>query len=186
MTFWEIVLIGIALSMDACAVSMTNGMIYKKITKHHVLAMALAFGAFQALMPLAGYFAGGLFSTIITRYSGFLVFLILGFLGVKMLWDAFKKKDETAGAPCTPPHFTYTVLLCQAIATSIDAFAIGIGFSAIQVSIVPAITIIGITTFVFSITAFIIGRKFGNILGNMALVLGGVILVALAVKALFS
>jgi putative Mn2+ efflux pump MntP len=186
MTFWEIVLIGIALSMDAAAVSMTNGMIYQKISKYLILIMAFAFGLFQALMPLAGYFTGGLFSTIITRYSGFLVFLILGFIGIKMLVDGLKKSKEIMSHKeiTNKPNFTYKLLFWQAIATSIDAFAVGIGFSAIKVSIIPAITIIGITTFVLSVIAFIIGKKCGDLLGNMASVLGGLILIALAIKAL--
>ena len=182
MSLLEVVLIGIALSMDAATVSMTNSMVYKKINRKKLIGMPLMFGIFQGLMPLIGYFAGGLISVIISLYSGILVFIILGVLGTKMLYDGLRKHvDENRPTP----KFTYKLLFIQAIATSIDAFAVGIGFSAMNVEIFPAITIIAITTAIVSTVAIFIGKKFGGILGNMASLLGGVILVALAIKALF-
>lgn len=215
----EIILIGIGLSMDAVAVSMTNGMVYKDAGKAKTYAMPILFGLFQGLMPLIGYFAGGLFADVISQYASILVFIILGFIGGKMLKDGIehikeekeqaKEKqeqkntlvDETMVDEVTTQEevaitveiqeteekkeLTYKMLFIQAIATSIDAFAVGIGFSAMQVDILPAAGIITFTTAICSLLAIFIGKKFGDLLGSKSELLGGAILVFLAIKALF-
>lgn len=215
----EIILIGIGLSMDAVAVSMTNGMVYKDAGKAKTYAMPILFGLFQGLMPLIGYFAGGLFADVISQYASILVFIILGFIGGKMLKDGIehikeekeqaKEKqeqkntlvDETMVDGVTTQEevaitvevqetdekkeLTYKMLFIQAIATSIDAFAVGIGFSAMQVDILPAASIITFTTAICSLLAIFIGKKFGDLLGSKSELLGGAILVFLAIKALF-
>lgn len=215
----EIILIGIGLSMDAVAVSMTNGMVYKDAGKAKTYAMPILFGLFQGLMPLIGYFAGGLFADVISQYASILVFIILGFIGGKMLKDGIehikeekeqvKEKqeqkntlvDETMVDEVTTQEevaitvevqeteekkeLTYKMLFIQAIATSIDAFAVGIGFSAMQVDILPAASIITFTTAICSLLAIFIGKKFGDLLGSKSELLGGAILVFLAIKALF-
>lgn len=203
----EIILIGIALSMDAVAVSMTNGMVYKDTTRYKIIAMPLLFGIFQGLMPLIGYFAGGIFADTINNYAGLLVFLILGVIGGKMLKDGFSHqteevlaeealteetltgedltKEDLTEEALTGKVLTYKTLVVQAIATSIDAFAVGIGFSAMQVSILPAVTIIAFTTAICCVGAIFIGKKFGDLLGSKSELLGGTILVLLALKALF-
>lgn len=214
----EIILIGIGLSMDAVAVSMTNGMVYKDAGKAKTYAMPILFGLFQGLMPLIGYFAGGLFADVISQYASILVFIILGFIGGKMLKDGIehikeekeqaKEKqeqnntlvDETMVDEVTTQEevaitvevqeteekkeLTYKMLFIQAIATSIDAFAVGIGFSAMQVDILPAAGIITFTTAICSLLAIFIGKKFGDLLGSKSELLGGAILVFLAIKAL--
>ena len=182
MDLLEIILIGIALSMDAATVSMTNCMVYQKIPRTKMVAIPLFFGFFQGFMPLIGYYAGGLISTIITRYSGILVFLILGILGTKMLIDGLRKHEKKA---LGTPDLTFKMLFLQAIATSIDAFAIGISFNAMNVHIFSAVGIIAVTTFICSFIALWIGKKCGSILGSMASICGGIILIALAIKALF-
>ena len=185
MGFIEIVLIGLGLSMDAVAVSMTNGMVYKKASKTKTLAMPVFFGVFQGLMPLIGYFAGGLFADVISKYASLLVFAILGIIGGKMLKDGLSHTKEEIAVDCRDRKvLTYKTLLIQAIATSIDAFAVGIGFSAMQISILPAITIIMITTAICCTLSILAGKKCGDILGCKSEVLGGVILMVIAVRAL--
>lgn len=208
MSLIEIILIGIGLSMDAVAVSMTNGMVYTGSSKAKTYSMPIFFGVFQGLMPLIGYFAGGLFASVISQYACFLVFAILGFIGGKMIKDGIEhikeeKQDEAhansehavqssegevrekAEEPQEVKVLTYKMLFIQAIATSIDAFAVGIGFSVIQVNILPAISIIAITTALCSLAAIFVGKKFGDLLGSKSEILGGTILVLIAIKALF-
>lgn len=184
MSLLEVVLVGIGLSMDAVAVSMSNGMVYKCADRKKLLAMPLFFGIFQALMPLAGYFAGGLFADIITKYSGIVIFLILGFIGGKMIKDGFCHSDE---CECEKTSLTYKLLFAQAIATSIDAFAVGVGFAAGAMptaDIFYSVFLIGIITFLLSMWAIFIGKRFGNMLGSKAEILGGVILVIIGIKSL--
>ncbi|PHV71945.1 hypothetical protein CS063_00265 [Sporanaerobium hydrogeniformans] len=178
----EIILIGIGLSMDAVGVCLSNSMVFKNLTLKKRLAMPLFFGFFQGLMPLIGYFTGEFFAQYITRYSRFIVFLILGAIGIKMLKDAFCT-EEKCKENNTP--LTYQLLFTQAIATSIDALAVGVGFSTLSVNIFAAITLISLTTFVCSYLAVYIGKKFGSLLENKAQLLGGCILVLIAIKALF-
>nr|WP_307992671.1 manganese efflux pump MntP family protein [uncultured Niameybacter sp.] len=194
MSLIEIILIGIGLSMDAVAVSMTNGMVYKGSSKGKTYSMPIFFGVFQGLMPLIGYFAGGLFANVISQYACFLVFAILGFIGGKMIKDGLEHIQEEKEANEQNVEveekeevktLTYKMLFIQAIATSIDAFAVGIGFSVAQVNILPAVAIIGITTAICSLVAIFIGKKFGDMLGSKSEILGGTILVLIAIKALF-
>ena len=176
----EVIMIGLGLSMDAVAVSMTNGMVYKDATKSKIVAMPLFFGFFQGFMPLLGYYTGGIFSEILNKYAGILILIILGFIGINMLKEGFfpdkEKEDSTT-------ILTYKLIFFQAIATSIDAFAVGIGFSAMNISILPAVCIICITTFLCSFLAIFIGKKFGDLLGKKAEILGGIILIIIATKA---
>ena len=178
----DILLIGAGLSMDAAAVSMTNGMVYKNLTGVRYAAMPAFFGAFQMLMPILGYYAGGLFADIMAKYSGIVVFVILGIIGGKMIKEGFDdiKKHETAPSRV----MDLKTLLFQAVATSIDAFAVGIGFSALGIGIIGPSAIIGATTAVIVVIAILIGRKFGDMLGSRAEVLGGAILVIIGIKAL--
>ncbi|WP_054741072.1 manganese efflux pump MntP [Cellulosilyticum ruminicola] len=185
MRIWEIILIGLGLSMDAVAVSMTNGMIYKGLTKDKVIGMPVFFGGFQGFMPLLGFLLGGLISGIITQYANILVFLILGFIGSKMLIDVYKDyKNPEAEEKVVEGNLTYKTLLLQAIATSIDAFTVGIGFSAIGVNVVYASSIIALTTGVCSLVAIFVGKKFGNMFESKSTLIGGIILVLIAIKSL--
>ena len=178
----DFLFIGIGLSMDAAAVSMTNGMVYSKISRFKFFMTALAFGFFQALMPALGFFTGSLFATVMEKYSGYVILVILGIIGGKMLKDGFSGCDTE---DCPKKQFTYKLLILQAIATSIDAFAVGVGFAATHANIVLALPIIGITTFILSLFALALGRKFGDKLGSKAEILGGIILIIIGIKALF-
>ena len=181
MSLIEIILTAVALSMDAFAVSMTNGMVYKTLPRRKWLVAPIFFGFFQGFMPLVGFFAGSVFANFIETYSKILILLILGFIGSKMIYDGFtdKKEDDIKS------YLTVKLIFLQAIATSIDAFAVGIGFCAMKVNILLAVSLIAVITFVLSFISFIVGRKFGDILGNKAEIFGGTILVILAIKALF-
>ena len=181
MSVWEVIMIGIGLSMDAAAVSMTNGMVYPKTCRTKILSMPLFFGGFQALMPLLGYYASGVFADFLSRYSGIIVLIILGVIECKMVYDGLHPQLEEE----TDCSLTYRMLLLQAVATSIDAFAVGVGFSAMQVNIVQAVSIIGVTTLVCSFLSIAIGKKFGNMLGNKAQILGGMILIIIGIKGMF-
>lgn len=182
MSLLDILLIGVALSMDAAAVSMTNGMVYKNMDRLTYAAMPVFFGAFQAFMPVIGYYAGGLFYDIITAYSGIVIFVILGVIGGKMIKEGID--DLRNNEVCPGRMMNIKILFFQAVATSIDAFAVGISFSAAGMSILMPAVIIGVTTALIVIAAIMIGRKFGNMLGCHAEILGGAILVIIGIKAL--
>lgn len=180
MNLIDIIMIGIGLSMDAAAVSLTNGMVYR-VGKDKKIMMPVFFGLFQGLMPMLGYFTGGVFSKWLVRYSGIIIFLIFLYLAIGMFREGFSKELAEKKEPTV---MTYGVLLMQAVATSIDAFAVGIAFCAMEVSVWFSASVICITTFVISAFAVMLGKKFGEALGKKAEVLGGSILLLLALKAL--
>lgn len=181
MNLMDIILIGIGLSMDAAAVSITNGMAYR-MSRDKKLTMPVFFGVFQGLMPMLGFYVGGVFSQWLTKYSGVIIFVILGFLGTQMLREGL---SHELSEKKEPTMMTYGVLFMQAIATSIDAFAVGVAFCAMGMTSVwfPAL-VICITTFFISLFAVFLGKKFGEMLGKKAEVFGGSILLLLALKAL--
>jgi len=182
LNFITLLLVAVGLSMDASAVSISNGMIYKNSSKNKILLMAFYFGFFQALMPFIGYYAGSVFSYMIQSIDHWVVFIILSILGIKMIIEAIKNnhQKETCNASCPP--LTNKCLLLQAVATSIDAFALGISLAVIQVDIYSAILAIGITTFILSIFSFFIGKQFGSLFKNKAEIFGGIILILIGLK----
>lgn len=182
MGYLEIFLIGIGLSMDAFAVSICKGLKMKKVNKGHCLVIALFFGGFQALMPLLGWILGRQFEQYITAVDHWIAFGLLAFLGGKMAVEALKKKEEADGGQEEGLDFRELFLL--AVATSIDALAVGITFAFLKVSILPAVVIIGCTTFVLSVSAVYIGNVFGAKYKSRAELAGGVILILLGLKIL--
>lgn len=189
MNYIDILLIGISLSMDAFAVTVTNGMVYKNIKITRAAMMPIFFGAFQGIMPLLGFFTGNLFSSVIEKIAGPLTLIILGIIGGKMIKDGLFPEAENSDS--AEFSLTYKTLFFQAIATSIDAFAVGVTFCALKagntmpISIYSACSIITVTTFILSIVAILVGKKAGSVLENKAQILGGVILVIIGIKALF-
>lgn len=179
MGFVELILIGIGLSMDAVCVSISNGMCMKGSKLKHALADAGAFGIFQGLMPTIGFFAGSLFIGIFSKYSDYLVFAIFAVLGGKMIWDALHEEEEEV---CK--RMTFQLLLVQAVATSIDALAVGVSFSAMNMNIFYSASIIAVTTFVLAFAAFFLGKKVGTMLNKKAGIFGGLLLLGIAVKVL--
>ena len=181
MSLIEIILLGVALAMDASSVTIANGMIYKNLRKRDFALMPIMFGIFQGIMPIFGYYAGSLFQDFITKYSGLVIFVILGAIGGKMVYDSFKPKEGQGSGD----KLTFGMLFLQAIATSIDAFAVGVGFLAMAVNVYLASSIIAVTTALMVIVAIFIGKAFGNIFEDKAQLIGGLVLIAIGIKALF-
>jgi len=174
----EITLIAVGLSMDAFAVSVTLGLSVQKPRPVEYLIPGIYFGFFQALMPFAGYFAGTYFAGKIQHFDYWIAFALLGLIGGKMIKDSFAKEEETA------PSFHFVKMLILAVATSIDALAVGVTFAFFAINIFIAILIIGLTTFCLSIVGVKIGNLFGARFKSKAELAGGVVLVLLGVKIL--
>ncbi len=180
MSIVELVLISIGLSMDAFVVSIGKGISLNKITKKDVLVIALFFGFFQAFMPLIGYLLGSTFSDYIVNFDHWIAFILLSLVGGKMLIEAFD--DEHDGEKET---FKISEVFVLAIATSIDALAVGITLALIpDVEIVTSIVTIGIITFSLSYVGVIFGKKIGTKFGKIAEIFGGLVLVGIGTKIL--
>ena len=187
MGFVELFLLGVGLSMDAFAVAVCKGLGMHRVNYRRAVIIALFFGAFQGLMPLIGWLLGTQFEGFVTPVDHWIAFVLLGGIGGKMLWDAFhEEKDDGEGCGCDKANDRLDLreLTLLAVATSIDALAVGITFAFLQVDIVPAVLTIGITTFVLSLAGVIVGNQFGSRFERPATIAGGVVLVLLGVKIL--
>lgn len=171
-------LLALGLSMDAFAVSITNGMVYLNYKKKDVVLAAITFGFFQGFMPVVGYFAGRQFSGLIQNLDHWIAFLLLGYIGGKMMWDALHEDDENE----SPKEFKTKDLVVQGIATSIDAMAVGISFALFEINILSVALLIGIITFVVCLIGAVLGKKIGQLIKGKALFAGGLILVAIGLK----
>lgn len=181
--FVELFLIGVGLSMDAFAVSICKGLGMSRLNMRQAAVISLFFGGFQALMPLIGWALGSQLTDFIAPIDHWIAFGLLAFVGGKMLWDAFHEDDEDEGVQADE-KLDLKELLMLAIATSIDALAVGITFAFLQVAIVPSITIIGLTTFVISFAGVAVGHFFGARFEKPATIVGGVVLILIGVKIL--
>ena len=200
----EILLLGLALSADAFAVTVSNSFAYAHESRARLALMPVFFGAFQALMPLLGYFLGGLAAELIERYSGIVTMVILGIIGANMVREGVQAlraskaegsadasdpagdsdpADAAAGEK-SPKRLTLAILVLQAIATAIDAFAVGVSLRAQDVNLPFAVCVIGLTTFVCCAVALLAGRRLGSLLGDRAEVAGGLVLIGIGIKAL--
>lgn len=177
----ELLLIGVGLSMDAFAVAVCKGLGMPRIRWGQAAVIALFFGGFQALMPLLGWALGRQFESYITSIDHWIAFLLLGFIGGKMIWDAFHEEEEQAE---TASRFDLRELLMLSVATSIDAMAVGITFAFLQVRILPAVGLIGGTTFCLSLAGVWLGWRFGSRYKDKAALAGGVILCLIGLKIL--
>lgn len=178
MSYIELFLIAIGLSMDAFAVSISNGLCCTKLKKSQVLAIGVCFGGFQGLMPTIGYFLGKAFESYITAIDHYIALILLGYIGGKMVYDALTQKEEEKHTSLPP-----SLLLTQGIATSIDALAVGVSFAALpNVNIIAAALFIAGVTFVCSVIGVCFGKFFGEKLGSRAMLAGGLILIAIGVK----
>ncbi len=184
MGFLELFLIGVGLSMDAFAVAICRGLGMRRVNYAHAAIIALFFGGFQAAMPLIGWVLGSQFATLIEPVDHWIAFALLAFVGGKMLWDAFHEDDDENAASADGDHIDFKELLMLAIATSIDALAVGIGFAFLQVDIVPAIALIGVTTFVLSLVGVVIGNRFGARYEKPSTIVGGIVLILIGLKIL--
>ena len=183
--FIELLLMGMGLAMDAFAVSICKGLAMRKVNKKQALVIALFFGGFQALMPFIGWVLGIQFESYITSIDHWIAFVLLGIIGGKMIAEAVKPEEEVEIGEMDAP-LNLKELLILAVATSIDALAVGITFAFLNYPIVEAISIIGIVTFFISIGGVYVGNFFGNKYKNKAEFAGGLILVLLGLRILLS
>jgi len=182
MSLFEFFLIGVGLSMDAFAVSITKGLTVKNINKRKTFLIALFFGGFQALMPLLGWLIGIHSSKYTTNFNYWIAFLLLFYIGFKMIKESIECEEET----CIASRLSMRELLALSIATSIDALATGVSFAYLNVKIVEPVIIIGLTTFFFSILGVRIGKYFGEKYKKNAQIFGGAILILIGFKILIS
>ena len=179
----ELLLTAIALSMDAFAVSVCKGLGMRRLRYDQALVISLYFGVFQALMPLIGWLLGTSFSRYIQAFDHWIAFVLLAFLGGKMLWDVFHEKED-GEQESAERRLDHRELFMLAIATSIDALAVGIAFACLDVNIWSSISIIGVTTLVISFAGVWIGNRFGNRFQKKAEIAGGLVLILIGVKIL--
>ena len=180
MSFFELFLIAIGLSMDAFSVSICKGLTTKRFSWRRALVCGLWFGFFQALMPVIGYFLGAQFQEMIEAYDHWIAFGLLFLIGANMIREAFSKKEGAS----QNSSLGFRTMFLLAIATSIDALAVGISFACIQVELWSSVAVIGLTTFVFSVLGVKIGNVFGSKYEKSAGVIGGIILILIGLKIL--
>ena len=178
MSFFELLLIAVGLSMDAFAVSVCKGLSVRKLRPRHLLLAGLYFGGFQALMPVIGWLLGSRFETLIVSVDHWVAFGLLSLIGGNMIKESFSPEEEMND------DFGVKTMLLLAVATSIDALAVGITFAFLAVKILPAAGAIGVTTFLLSVAGVWIGQVFGARFKAGAERLGGVILILIGVKIL--
>lgn len=179
MSLLEIIVVSFGLSMDAFAVSVCKGLSMKKMNIKKALIIALYFGFFQALMPIIGYFLGITFNNIVKNLDHWIAFILLGIIGFNMIRESFDDEIEKRN-----DKIDIQTMLLLAVATSIDALAIGVTFAFFNVNIILAILIIGFITFIISLLGVKIGNKFGDLFQNKAELLGGIILIIMGLKIL--
>ncbi len=176
----KLFLLALALSMDAFAVSCCKGLSVNELETKHMLLCGLYFGGFQALMPLIGWLLGIRFQSLITNIDHWIAFLLLAVIGVNMIRESREQEKED----CSNADFDVQTMLLLAIATSIDALAVGVTFAFLDVHILPAVSLIGVTTFVCSAVGVKIGNVFGLRFQSKAELLGGIVLVGIGAKIL--
>ncbi len=181
MSVFSLTLIAIMLSLDAFVVSISAGICESKKSFKNAFLLALVFGFFQGLMPLIGYFGGREIEHIVRPYDHWIIFGILTFLGGKMIAESLEKDDEDCA---TKNYFSFKNLVFLGIATSIDALAIGISFSLLEVNIALAVALIAVITFIFCFIGVIAGKKIGKIFGSRAELIGGIVLIGIGIKIL--
>ena len=178
MSILELFILAVGLSMDAFAVSVCKGLSLGKIKPKHMCIAGAWFGGFQALMPLIGYFLGSFFAEMIEKYDHWVAFVLLAIIGGNMIKESFGKDEKVDSS------MDVKSMLLLAIATSIDALAVGVTFAFLQVQIVPAVSFIGVITFIFSAVGVKIGSLFGTKYKSKAELFGGIVLVLIGIKIL--
>lgn len=180
MDFISILLIAIALAMDAFSVSLTKGFSLKNIKKSQILWFAIFFGGFQSIMPIIGWVAGTQLEVIVSTVAPWIAFILLVLIGSNMIRESLSNDEGEEDND----KFSFKELTLLAIATSIDAFAVGVTFAVLKTEIVIPIITIGLTAFLFTIAGILIGKKIGNYFGDKMEIVGGVILILLGLKIL--
>lgn len=179
MSLFTLFVTAVGLSMDAFAVSVCKGLAMKKLSLKKALVIGLWFGGFQALMPGIGYLLGTRFETYVTAFDHWIAFVLLGLIGINMIKEAMKGEEDE-----TDDSTDAKTMLLLAVATSIDALAVGITYAFLQVQIVPAVTFIGVITLILSVAGVKIGNVFGLKYKSGAEIAGGVILILMGTKIL--
>ena len=178
MKVWELFVIAVGLSMDAFAVSICKGLSTKNVRREHMVVTGLYFGGFQALMPLAGYLLGSRFQSMIQRVDHWIAFVLLALIGANMV------RESQGEAEHLDDSFTPGTMLPLAVTTSIDALAVGVTFAFLNVRIIPAAALIGVTTFALSAIGMRLGNVFGARYQARAELAGGIVLILMGVKIL--
>lgn len=178
MNILDLLLLAVGLSMDAFAVSICKGLSLGKISWRHMVLAGLWFGIFQALMPAIGYGLGSFFADMVDAYDHWVTFILLGAIGLNMIKESFEDEEH-----CNASMSPYTMLML-AIATSIDALAVGVTFAFMDIDLLPSITLIGITTFLFSAAGVKAGSLFGTRYKSKAERIGGIVLILIGLKIL--
>ena len=179
MSFFDLFLIAAALSMDAFAVAICKGLSVKKAGAKHILTVGVYFGGFQALMPLIGFLLGFKFEKFIVSVDHWIAFVLLAVIGGNMIKEALGGEDDEVN-----DSFSFKTMLPLAVATSIDALAVGISFAFLGVDIVTAALLIGVTTFVISGAGIVVGNIFGAKYKSKAELAGGIVLILIGLKIL--
>ena len=175
----EILLISISLAMDAFAVSICKGVSMKKMNWKKAIIIGLYFGGFQMLMPIIGYMLGKGFENVVANIDHWIAFILLAGIGANMIKEAFSDESDKVN-----DNIDVKTMILLAIATSIDALAVGITFAFLKVNLILAISLIGIVAFALSVIGTKIGNRFGDKYGNKACLVGGVILILIGIKIL--
>lgn len=183
MGLFELFILAVALSMDAFAVSICKGLSVQKLKPRHCLTCGVYFGGFQALMPLIGWFLGIQFEHLITSMDHWIAFVLLAVIGGNMIKEALSKEEEE-DCECPKAQFDFKTMLPLAVATSIDALAVGVTLAFLNVNIVPAVSFIGVITFVCSAIGVKIGHVFGTKYKSKAEFFGGLVLILIGLKIL--
>ncbi|WP_407454488.1 manganese efflux pump MntP family protein [Methanobrevibacter sp.] len=175
----SISLIAVALAMDAFSVSMTKGFTQKDLKNSQIFYYGLFFGGFQALMPILGFFCGNVIASVVEALASIIGFILLALIGLNMIRESLSSDNEEVS-----DQFSFKEVTLLAIATSIDAFAVGITIALLKDPILISSAIIGIVAFAFSIAGIFIGKKIGNYVGDKFQIFGGVILILIGIKIL--
>lgn len=178
MSLWELFILAVGLSMDAFSVAVCKGLSVAQVKKKHILTAGIYFGLFQALMPTVGYLLGTGFQAQIQAVDHWIAFILLSIIGINMI------RESRGEVESLDDSFTFKAMIPLAVATSIDALAVGVTFAFLKVQIVPAVSFIGVVTFVISCVGVVIGNRFGARYKSKAELAGGIVLVCMGVKIL--
>ena len=184
MSYLEIIFIGIGLSMDALAVSILNGYLIKSFKHRYAFRIAFFFGFFQAIMPLFGFFLGSSLFKNFQKFDHIIAFLILLFLGLKMIYNSKSFEKDACDIDNRKDCLNFSYLILMSFATSIDAFAVGISFAILKLSIWAPIIIIGFITFIICLVGVYVGKRIGHFFESKMEILGGSILIVIGLKIL--
>ena len=179
MDLWELFVIAVGLSMDAFAVSICKGLSTPRLRLRHSLICGGYFGLFQALMPLLGWLLGVRFQAMIASLDHWIAFILLGIIGVNMIRESRENEEESVDS-----SFAFRTMLPLAVATSIDALAVGVSMAFMSVHILASAAVIGVVAFALSVTGGLVGRRLGCLFQRRAELTGGLVLIAIGVKIL--